>query len=183
MSKAYYFVKNFSLPEAVNLMCYSTKFPHALTSTQRASRLYRAFLRRQYNINISENRADPETFHHEVNTAFHDFKRIINVPEDSPDYVDTMHHYETWVKDNIDPTMIIHESRPYAAGSSKYYIFDDGQLNFDPYGYYKPRNTAGRNPGEGFLFYADYPQDNNHWVMNTPAGSDTRDLDSKEFAQ
>jgi len=57
------------------------------------------------------------------------------------------------------------------------------QLNFDPYGYYKPRNTAGRNPGEGFLFYADYPQDNNHWVMNTPAGSDTRDLDSKEFAQ
>lgn len=41
MSKAYYFVKNFSLPEAVNLMCYSTKFPHALTSTQRASRLYR----------------------------------------------------------------------------------------------------------------------------------------------
>jgi hypothetical protein len=86
----------------------------------------RAFLRRQYNINISENRADPETFHHEVNTAFHDFKRIINVPEDSPDYVDTMHHYETWVKDNIDPTMIIHESRPYAAGSSKYYIFDDG---------------------------------------------------------
>lgn len=85
----------------------------------------RTFLRRQYNINISENRADPEDFHRQVNTAFHDFKRIVEVPEDSPDYVDTMHYYETWVKDNIDPTMQISESRPYAAGSNKYYVFND----------------------------------------------------------
>jgi len=36
-----------------------------------------------------------------------------------------MHHYETWVKDNIDPTMIFNESRPYSAGSNKYFVFND----------------------------------------------------------
>jgi hypothetical protein len=54
-----------------------------------------------------------------------EFKRIITVPEDSAEYVDTMHKYETWIKDNIDPTMIIHESRPYSPNSSKYYVFND----------------------------------------------------------
>lgn len=57
------------------------------------------------------------------------------------------------------------------------------QLNMDPYGYYKPRNVAGRNPGEGFLFYADYPMDNNHWIMEIPSESDAADLDAKEFAK
>lgn len=132
MSKTYYFVKNLSFPEVVNLMCYSTKFPHALTSTQRATRLYRyaasrcrAYLRRQYAVNISENRADPEEFHTNVNKAYRDFKRVINVSEESQDYINTLDHYETWIKDNVDPTMIIHESRPYSASSSRYYVFND----------------------------------------------------------
>lgn len=41
MSYAHYFVKNYSLKEVVNLMCYTTRFPHTLTSTQKITRLYR----------------------------------------------------------------------------------------------------------------------------------------------
>lgn len=35
--------------------------------------------------------------------------------------------------------LILDESRPYAAAASRYYIWPDEQLNFDPFGYYKPR--------------------------------------------
>jgi hypothetical protein len=41
MSYAHYFVKNFKLKEVIDLFCYSTRFPHTLTSTQKITRLYR----------------------------------------------------------------------------------------------------------------------------------------------
>lgn len=41
MSKAYIFVKNFSFPEMLNLLCYGSKVPETLTQTQRITRLYR----------------------------------------------------------------------------------------------------------------------------------------------
>ena len=41
MSYAHYFVKNFKVKEAFDLFCYSTQFPHTLTSTQKITRLYR----------------------------------------------------------------------------------------------------------------------------------------------
>jgi hypothetical protein len=51
-----------------------------------------AFFKKQYNIYISENRFDPTTST-EVNAAIRDIKHIITVPEDSPDYVSTIHKY------------------------------------------------------------------------------------------
>lgn len=41
MSSAHYFVKNYRLKEVLDLMCYTTRFPHTLTSTQKITRLYR----------------------------------------------------------------------------------------------------------------------------------------------
>lgn len=41
MSYAHYFVKNFKIKEVVDLFCYTTRFPHTLTSTQKITRLYR----------------------------------------------------------------------------------------------------------------------------------------------
>ena len=39
--KAHYYMRNFSRPEVLNLMCYGTKFPHKLTTHQRLTRIYR----------------------------------------------------------------------------------------------------------------------------------------------
>ena len=41
MSSAGYFVKNYNIRQVVDLMCYGTKFPHTLTSTQKITRMYR----------------------------------------------------------------------------------------------------------------------------------------------
>lgn len=61
---------------------------------------------------------------------------------------------------------------------TKYIFMIIQQLNFDPYGYYKPRRVVGREPGQGLFWYPDYPQINNHWIIDTPLIQyDERDLD------
>lgn len=57
------------------------------------------------------------------------------------------------------------------------------QLNFDPYGYYKPRSVAGRNPGVGPIYYADFPMEHNHWVIEAPGEKDITDRDAESFNQ
>ena len=41
MSSAHYFVKNYNIRQVIDLMCYTTLFPHTLTSTQKITRMYR----------------------------------------------------------------------------------------------------------------------------------------------
>jgi len=38
-------------------------------------------------------------------------------------------------------------------------------LEFDPFGYYKPRLLAGRHPEENFPYYEDYPMIDSHWDL------------------
>lgn len=101
----------------------------------------------------------------------------------------TLSKYELWIQKHIDPTMLIDESRAYAANSSKYYIYSNAvlfwlskELNYDPYGYYKPRSIAGRNPGLGMFYYADFPMDSDHWLVTPTPEKDISDKDEKQFA-
>ena len=38
-------------------------------------------------------------------------------------------------------------------------------MEFDPFGYYKPRLLAGRHPVENFPYYEDYPMIDSHWDL------------------
>ena len=54
-----------------------------------------------------------------------EFRNILNLREESTEYVRVLTKFENWIEDNIDPTMIIHESRPHAANSAKYHVYAD----------------------------------------------------------
>ena len=41
MASAKYFFQNNDIRKVLNLLCYTTEYPHTLTSTQKITRLYR----------------------------------------------------------------------------------------------------------------------------------------------
>lgn len=44
MASAKYFFQNNDIRKVLNLLCYTTEYPHMLTSTQKITRLYRYIL-------------------------------------------------------------------------------------------------------------------------------------------
>ena len=50
-----------------------------------------------------------------------------------------MEKYEKYQEEFYDPNLIIDESRPYAATAGRYNAWPDELLDFDPFGYYKPK--------------------------------------------
>ena len=81
-----------------------------------------------------------------------------------------------------DPCMIINDCRPYAPTSDRYIIFSNSQLNFDPFGYYKPRLMSDRHPDGNLPYYEDYPMNDGSWnIWETfPENFDDTDFAAEE---
>ena len=80
----------------------------------------------------------------------------------------------------MDPTMLINPCRPYSATSGKYVIYNDTELGYDPFGYYSGRIIGHREPAEGFIYYPNFPHDNNIWHITPPLEYDDA-VDTNEF--
>ena len=90
---------------------------------------------------------------------------MLDVPESSALFGQTLEHFEQRVRDKLDPTMLINDSRQYSAINGRSYVWSDKQLKNDPFGYYTGRMIGHRQPGYGFLYYPDFPMDSNVWHM------------------
>ncbi|EAR91807.2 hypothetical protein TTHERM_00985010 (macronuclear) [Tetrahymena thermophila SB210] len=182
MSKAYYFVKNFSWAEVSNLLCYGTKYPTVLNHQQKVTRLYRATLRRVYAHQVEGYKTDFKQYNENITDIGKDFNKMLALKPESLELQAYFKKYEDLQEELFDPAMIIDESRPYAASSGRYYIFDDYLLKFDPFGFYSPKLLSENRPEEAMPFYEDYPQNDSHWNLWEQFPEDFEDSNAEREA-
>lgn len=73
--------------------------------------------------------------------------------------------------------MLIDDCRPYSPVSARYFIWDDGALERDPFGYYKPRLMSDHRPNPNLPFFEDYPMNDSHWNIHEFFPEDFDDTD------
>lgn len=76
------------------------------------------------------------------------------------------------MREKMDPTMVINDSRQYSANNGRSYVWSDQELKRDPFGYYNGRMIGHRKPGYGFLYYPDFPMDGEVWHIDPPTEYD-----------
>ena len=70
----------------------------------------------------------------------------------------------------MEPTILFKECRPYNPTSGKYYIFNNNDLAWDPFGYYSGLAVGGVHDHKlGHLFYQSFPMDVKTWDMSPPS--------------
>ncbi len=101
--------------------------------------------------------------------------------ESSAQFNETLQEFETWVKDTLEPTILFKQCRPYSATSGKYYVFDNEDIAYDPFGYYSGAQVGGDHKNKlGHLFYQNFPLDAKTWVYAPPGGAiDETPVDSE----
>ncbi len=99
-------------------------------------------------------------------------EKLLSVPESSAEFGQTLEYFENRVRENLDPTMIINDSRQYSAANGRSYVWSDEQLQKDPFGYYTGRIIGHRKPAYGFLYYPDFPKESSVWHLDPPGEYD-----------
>lgn len=88
----------------------------------------------------------------------------MEISESSAEFKETLEEYEQWLHEALEPTILFKECRPYNPTSGKYYIFNDADLKWDPFGYYSGAPIGGvHNNKMGHLFYQSFPMDVKTW--------------------
>ena len=180
MSKAYYYVKNFSFKEINNLFAYQVKDPSVLTKHQRITRLYKGTLRKLQATYFNTVRGkDYEKFIEETTKAREDFDALLN--SDDPLYYDAMvEKYELLIESLFEPDASLNPSRPYSNLNGKLVLYGNDVLQSDPIGYYsKNKLVTGKPTGVGF--YEEYPDQANAWVYEELELNDDFDYTDDEL--
>jgi len=107
-----------------------------------------------------------EKFVYSATTCRADFEAMTALPKGNAVLQNMIAKWELFIDDHYDVDEIIHESRPYAAASMRYHIYDNGKLTYDPFGYYNPRKVGGTVPDQYQAYVADYPMTDEHWSTN-----------------
>lgn len=108
-------------------------------------------------------------YHASIRVARAHMDRLMDLSEDSQEFQDIVGQYETWIRDNMDPTMLVKENRPYGPFSGKYYVYSNEELNYDPFGFYLKKQVGGTHNGRlGHLFYQDFPYSALTWHQPAP---------------
>ncbi|KAM3136725.1 hypothetical protein pb186bvf_011170 [Paramecium bursaria] len=165
MSKAYLWVKNFTWPEMVNIISFGTKYPEQLTQMQKATRLYRGVLRRLPTLTIDHYRGDNVKYYDDVHKASKEFRQLEQLiknysqlqPADANQIDIISNKWVQWLETNYDAFLYVDECRPYSSTSTRYFTYDDEDLSFDPFGFYKPKLLNDEQPGIHTPYFADYP--------------------------
>ena len=106
----------------------------------------------------------------------------MELSESSAEFNNILESYEKWVRDTMESTILFKECRPYSATSGKYYIFNDEELGWDPYGFYTGGPIIGeRVPELGHLYYPNFPNDSNAWHIKPPGDYETGEGLDDEF--
>lgn len=163
MSKAYYYVKNFTFKEVNNLFAYQVKDPSILTKHQRITRLYKGTLRKLMAAHINCTRGkNYERFFEESRKVREDFDNLLENEHDTILYETMVEKYELLIEQLFEPDASLNPSRPYSNLNGKLVLFSDTCLQSDPIGYYKERQVTGKPTGVGF--FEEYPDQGNSWV-------------------
>mmetsp|Transcript_24186 Transcript_24186/g.21490 ORF Transcript_24186/g.21490 Transcript_24186/m.21490 type:complete len:201 (+) Transcript_24186:25-627(+) len=180
MSKAYYYVKNFTFKEVNNLFAYQVKDPSILTQYQRVTRLYKGTLRKLMASYIFTCRGrDYETFHEEARKVREDFDQLL-ASNDPLQYEATIEKYERVIEQLFEPDASLNISRPYSNLAGKVPTYSEDFLQFDPFGYYsKNKLVTGEPTGVGF--YEQYPDQANAWTFEHLELNDEFDVEVNEL--
>jgi hypothetical protein len=157
MSKAHYFVRDFTRHQIIDLISYETRFPAKLTTTQKITRMYLSLLRighTQFFLETSERFKDYER---QVARWRVEFEDLLEQDRDIEHVNRQLARYQDWHWDNFDPQLFIRENRPYAPTSGRFRIYDDHELAVDALGYYSEKNAVEAEAYYGFPLLADYP--------------------------
>ena len=113
-----------------------------------------------------------------MRTARSRFDHLMDISESSAQFKETLEECEDWVRDTMEPTILFKECRPYSATSGKYYVFNNNDLAYDPYGYYSGAPIGGGHDNKlGHLFYQSFPMDAKAWDISPPSLADESALD------
>jgi len=87
MAAAKYFFQNNNYRQVLNLLCYTTEYPHMLTSTQKNHTTLpvhpaplSCLLRREKEWTIGENRCDPDDYHRNIVKDRRALEALLHVP-------------------------------------------------------------------------------------------------------
>ena len=86
----------------------------------------------------------------------------MEISESSAEFKETLEEYETWVRDTMEPTILFKECRPYNPTSGKYYVFNNDDITYDPFGYYSGAPIGGGQKGK-----IGHSRDNSHQSQYT----------------
>ncbi|CAD8176889.1 unnamed protein product [Paramecium pentaurelia] len=188
MSKAYLAVKNFKWSEMVNLLAYGVKHPDTLSQTQRITRLYRATIRRHYTSQLENFKGDHIRFYNEMQGAQKDFNRLQELnnnyanlnQEQKVEFSQLENKWVNWLESNYDAFLYVDECRPYSSTSTRYIVYTDEELKFDPLGFYKQRPVNDGKFDPHLPYFRDYPYNESWWNMNESFPSDFDDTPSQQ---
>ena len=179
MSKAYYYVKNFTFKEVNNLFAYQVKDPSILTKHQKISRLYKGTLRKLFaaHIHCTRNKNFP-LFHDLARATREDFDKLYE--SEDPTLLDvTVEKYELMIEELFEPDASLNHTRPYSNLNGKLILYGNDALQSDPIGYYKQRSVTGKPSGVGF--YEEYPDHGHAWVYTSVTDEDLVGMEDDEL--
>ena len=126
MSRAYFAHKNLPWDSMLKLLCYNTETPHLLSKKQRLTRLYKTYLRTNFDRVVRGTTSESRDHWREMITrGRQDFEHMMNLNTQSTEFKRMIQHYEKFVNDNYDPTMLLMDNQPYSPNSQKTIIYSD----------------------------------------------------------
>ena len=126
MSSASFMHKNLNWDQVVNILCYSTQKPHLLSKKQQVTRLYKAFVRYQFDNTIrSTMRETRQIMRDSLMTAKLDFGRMLKLSINDQEYIDLQTRYKQFIAKNYDPTMLFFDNQEHSPNSQKVIFFTD----------------------------------------------------------
>jgi hypothetical protein len=126
MSKAHFAHKNLPWDSILKILCYNTETPLLLSKKQRVSRLYKSYLRTNYDRVIRGTLSEKRPHLREMFTRGRvDFEYLLNLNTESIEFERLIKKYETFINDNYDPSMLLFDNQPFSPNSQKVIIYTD----------------------------------------------------------
>ena len=82
-------------------------------------------LRRTFDLDLFNIKADPDQFTPNQQKIEEEVRKALYLKESDPVFIQTLKKFEGWVEERIDPTMVIHDCRPYSPVQGMFHIFDN----------------------------------------------------------
>lgn len=57
--------------------------------------------------------------------AEEEIRKAMFLKETDPVFLNTLKKFESWVDNEMDPTAVVHDCRPYSPINGRFYIFDN----------------------------------------------------------
>ena len=126
MSRAHFMHKNIDWDKILKTLCYNVEKPELLSKKQQVTRLYKSYLKLNFDNTIRNSLSEGRSYMREANRrGKEDFQAMLSLQRDSQEYNRIRMKYEQIINDNYDPSMLFFDNQEHSPNSQKVIIFSD----------------------------------------------------------